>query len=74
MVTLETIARHCAGRDVLVLLGADLEVGELIATGRADAAERAGLRWREELGEGLVFAVTNHHVGYRGVTRAPGRG
>ncbi len=70
VVTLETIARHCAGRDVLVLLGADSEVGELIAAGRADAAERAALRWREELGEGLVFAATNHHVGGRGVTSA----
>ena len=68
--TLEVLARRCAGRDVVVLLGADSEVGELLAAGRIDDAERAARRWREELGPGLALAATNHQTGGRGVASA----
>ena len=70
VVTLETIAQHCAGRDTLVMLGADSEVGELIAAGHPEAARLAAVRWRSELGGGLVLAATNHQTGGRGVTSA----
>lgn len=68
--TIEMIARHCAGRDALVLLGADSDAGELIADGRVGDARGAVLRWREALGDQLLLAATNHHTGGRAVTSA----
>ena len=65
-VSLELIVRHCAGRDAVVLLGADSEVGEALAADRPDLAEAAVRRWRAELGTGLVLAATNHQTGGRG--------
>ncbi|HJE52599.1 MAG TPA: DNA polymerase III subunit alpha [Tessaracoccus flavescens] len=70
VVTLPQIASHCAGRDVAVLLGADSEVGELLAVNRlSDARERVHA-WRDELGDALYLAATNHHTGDRGVGSA----
>ncbi|SDY33917.1 DNA polymerase III subunit alpha [Tessaracoccus flavus] len=68
--TLEMIARHCAGRDVVVLLGADSEAGELVAAGLPEPAARVVGDWREELGEGLVLSATNHQTGGRAVGSA----
>ncbi|SHI39038.1 DNA polymerase III, alpha subunit [Tessaracoccus bendigoensis DSM 12906] len=70
VVTLETIAQHCAGRDAFVLLGADSEVGGLVSAGRPDDARSAVRRWRSELGPGLVLAATNQHTGGRGPASA----
>lgn len=70
VVTLDILARYCAGRDVTVMLGADSEVGDALVAGRPDAAEDAARRWRSELGGGLVLAATNHQVGGHGVGSA----
>ncbi|MHA6512248.1 DNA polymerase III subunit alpha [Tessaracoccus sp. Z1128] len=70
VVSLGILARHCAGHDAVVLLGADSEVGEALAVGRPDLAEVAARRWRAELGSGLVLAATNHQVGGRGAGSA----
>ena len=66
----ELVGRHCAGRDTVVLLGADSEVGEALAAGRPDLAAERLATWRDELGEGVVLAATNHHTGGRGVASA----
>nr|WP_255622308.1 DNA polymerase III subunit alpha [Tessaracoccus sp. OS52] len=68
--TLETIANHCAGRDVVVMLGADSRPGELVAAGDLQAAGEEAARWRELLGDSLVIAATNHQIGGRGPTSA----
>lgn len=70
MVALRTIAQHCAGRDVVVGLGADSHAGRLLTQGRLDDATREVARWRDELGRGVVVAMTNHHTGGRGVASA----
>ena len=70
VVTLSQLGQHCAGRDVVVMVGADSEVGECLAMGRPDEAERVARRWRDELGRGLVVAATNHQTGGRGVASA----
>jgi len=70
VVTLETVAAHCAGRDVTVLLGADSEVGRLLLADGMDGAAAELRRWRDELGGSVVLAPTNHHTGGRGVASA----
>lgn len=70
VVTLDVLARHCAGRDVIVGLGADSPVGRLLVETRTDDALAEARRWREALGRGLVVAATNHHTPGRGVTSA----
>ncbi|NLE98740.1 MAG: DNA polymerase III subunit alpha, partial [Propionibacterium sp.] len=69
-VTLETIAQHCAGHDVVVGLGADSQAGRLLVQGRLDDATHEVARWRDELGGGVVVAATNHHTSGRGVASA----
>ncbi|MDO5092019.1 MAG: DNA polymerase III subunit alpha [Propionibacteriaceae bacterium] len=69
-VTAETLAAHVAGRDAAVLLGADSDVGLLLAADSYDAARRSALEWREAVGDGLVLAATNHRIGGRGVASA----
>ncbi|RMB59680.1 DNA polymerase III subunit alpha [Tessaracoccus antarcticus] len=70
VVTPELVFRHCAGRDVVVTLGADSDVGNLLAENRFDDARRRLSTWRDALGSQVVLAVTNHHVGGRGATSA----
>ncbi|MFD0866740.1 DNA polymerase III subunit alpha, partial [Tessaracoccus lubricantis] len=70
VVTREVIAQHCAGRDVVVLLGADSQPGELLVAGRPQEATQEVRRWRTELGDGLFLAATNHQTGGRGVASA----
>ncbi|MDO5676531.1 MAG: DNA polymerase III subunit alpha [Propionibacteriaceae bacterium] len=70
VVTREIIAQHCAGRDVVVLMGADSQVGELLAAERPREAAEEVRAWRTELGEGLFLAATNHQTGGRGVASA----
>ncbi|GAB3822135.1 DNA polymerase III subunit alpha [Tessaracoccus terricola] len=68
--TAELIGNHCAGRDAVVMLGADSRLGELVAAGELDAARDEVARWRELVGDGLVLAATNHHTGGRGPASA----
>ena len=68
--TLEMIAQHCAGRDIVVALGADSPIGACLAEQQFDAASRVVEQWRDELGGGLVLAMTNHHVAGRGIASA----
>ena len=70
VVTAEQVLRHCAGRDVVVMLGADSDVGALVAAGRLPDAHLQLAKWRDALGDQLVLAATNHHVGGRGPTSA----
>lgn len=70
VVTAALVAQHCVGRDVVVQLGADSDVGALVAAGRFPAAHRQLATWHDPLGDQLVLAATNHHVGGRGVTSA----
>ncbi|MEO7587276.1 MAG: DNA polymerase III subunit alpha [Arachnia sp.] len=70
VVTQELVVRHCAGRDVVVTLGADSDVGNLLADNRFDEAHRRLATWRDGLGGQVVLAATNHHVGGRGATSA----
>ncbi len=63
VVDLEMLVAHCAGRDVLVTLGADSTVGALLLQSRLDDACREAARWQQELGRQLVIAATNQHVG-----------
>ncbi len=70
VVTPEMVFQHCVGRDVVLTLGADSDVGNLLAAeGFSDARRRLAL-WQEQLGDQVVLAATNHHVGGRGVTSA----
>lgn len=70
VVTADLVFQHCVGRDVVVTLGADSDVGNLLAERGFSDAQRRLLAWREQLGSQLVLAATNHHVGGRGVTSA----
>ncbi|MHA7860845.1 DNA polymerase III subunit alpha [Tessaracoccus sp. Y36] len=70
VVTREIIAQHCAGHDVVVILGADSQPGELLVAGRPTEAADEVRKWRTELGEGLFLAATNHQTGGRGVASA----
>ncbi len=69
-VTMDLVADHCAGQDAVVLLGADSDIGELLAASRDDLAGRRLAEWRELLGDGVVLAATNHRLGGRGVASA----
>ncbi len=70
VVTLDVLAQHCAGREVVVGLGADSPAGRLVAQGRLDDALALARRWREVLGREVVVAATNHHVPGRGIASA----
>lgn len=70
VVTREIIAQHCAGHDVVVLLGADSRVGELLVAGHPAEAAAEVRAWRAEVGDGLFLAATNHQTGGRGVASA----
>ncbi|MDO5735156.1 MAG: PHP domain-containing protein, partial [Propionibacteriaceae bacterium] len=70
VVTAELVFQHCVGRDVVVTLGADSDVGALVAMDRFPDAQRQLAVWRDALGNQLVLAATNHHVGGRGATSA----
>lgn len=69
-VTLERIAQHIAGGDVVVGLGADSSVGRLLLDARFDGAVNEIRRWRDALAGGLTVAMTNHHTPGRGVASA----
>ena len=68
--TPDVVAAHCAGRDAVVMLGADSRFGELVAASDLDGARLEADRWRDAMGDGMVIAVTNHMVGGRGVDSA----
>lgn len=70
VVDLEMLAGLCAGRDVLVSLGADSTVGGLLVTSGLQAASAEARRWQEVFAGQLVVAPTNHHVGGTGATSA----
>lgn len=70
VVTAEKVLQHCVGRDVVVMLGADSDVGALVSTDGLPEAHRQLARWRDALGHQVVLAATNHHVGGRGPTSA----
>lgn len=70
VVTREVIAQHCAGHDVVVLLGADSQAGGLLVDGLPAEAAAEVRKWRTELGSGLFLAATNHQTGGRGVASA----
>ncbi len=70
VVTPGLVFQHCVGRDVVVMLGADSDVGALVAAGRFPDAHRRLAQWRNQLGSQLMLAATNHHVGGRGATSA----
>jgi error-prone DNA polymerase len=65
--TLDLVAEHVAGRDVLVLLGPTSEVGAATTLRRADLARSALRPWRELLDPAdLLVELVDH--------RLPGRG
>ena len=65
--TLDLVAEHAAGRDVLVLLGPASEVGAATTLRRDDVAQSVIRRWRELFDPtDLQVEVVNH--------RLPGRG
>ena len=70
VVTADLIFQHCVGRDVVVMLGADSDVGNLLAERGLSEAHQRLLLWRGQLGDQLVLAATNHHVGGRDATSA----
>ncbi len=70
LATADLIAGQVAGRDAVVMLGADSRLGALVADGRIDDARRELAAWRELVGDAVVVAATNHHVGSRGVASA----
>lgn len=70
VVTMDLLAAHCAGGDVVVMPGADSDIGALLAASHHDLALCRARRWRELLGSQLVIAATNHRVEGRGVGSA----
>ncbi|MGD9959629.1 DNA polymerase III subunit alpha [Nocardioides sp.] len=63
VVSLDQIAEHLAGGDVMVLLGPTSEVGVAAAQRRDDRAQAALARWREIVpAENLVVEVVSHRL------------
>lgn len=59
----ERIAAHAADGDLVVMLGADSELGQAAAMDRPDLARDSLQGWRELIADHqLVVAVTNHRV------------
>lgn len=69
-ITIDALAEHCAGGDVVVGLGADSPVGRMLLDARFDYAVGEIRRWLETLGEGVVVSMTNHHAPGRGLASA----
>ncbi len=64
----ELIAEHGADGDLLVLLGADSELGMAAARGDIESAERLLDAWRTRIGEDqLIVAVTHQQVRGTGI-------
>ncbi len=70
VVTTDLVLQHCVGRDVVVTLGADSDIGNLLAERGLPEARQRLMLWRDQLGDQLVLAATNHHVGGRDATSA----
>lgn len=70
VVDLEMLAGACAGRDVLIFLGADSPLGEMLARSDLPAACREAARWQDIFGAQLIIAPTNHHSGGKAVASA----
>ena len=69
--SLDLIAEHAAGGDLVVMLGSDSAVGAAVAQGDRLRAEAELRRWMEALGPGqVVLAATNHQVKGQGVNSA----
>ncbi|WP_148574439.1 DNA polymerase III subunit alpha [Nocardioides caldifontis] len=65
--TLDLVAEHAAGRDVVVLLGPGSEVGAATTLTRPDLGEAVLHRWRELLGPAdLAVELVDHRVAGRG--------
>jgi error-prone DNA polymerase len=63
----ELIAQHASSGDVMVMLGADSEVGTALAAERPELAEELLRRWREIIDSSqLALAVTHHQAGGSG--------
>ncbi len=69
--TRDLVARHAEGGDLLVMLGADSELGLAVARGRLDHAEVELRRWLDVVDPGqVVIAVTDHHLAGTGMATA----
>jgi len=67
--TLDLVAEHTAGKDVLVLLGPASEVGRALTVRRTDLARAVARHWREVVGSSdLLVEVASH----RGAGDGPG--
>ncbi len=63
----DVIARRAAAGDLVVMLGADSELGATLAAGRPDLAERVLRQWHGLVPPtNLIIAVTDHHNPGRG--------
>lgn len=63
LATLDLVAEHAAGGDLLVLLGPASEVGRAVAARRPDLARAALDRWRDGVDPGqLRVEVVSHHA------------
>ncbi len=70
--TLDLVAQHAAGRDVLVLLGPDSEPGRAVTLRRDDLARAALLPWRGLLGPAdLLVEVVSHRLRGSGPGSSP---
>jgi error-prone DNA polymerase len=70
--TLDLVAEHAAGRDVLVLLGPDSEPGRAVTLRRDDLAREALLPWRRLLDPAdLLVEVVSHRLRGSGPGSAP---
>ncbi len=73
MVSLDQIAEHLAGGDVMVLLGPTSEVGLAASLRRDDRAREALGRWREIVPpENLLVEVVSHRLPSRSQEWGPG--
>lgn len=69
--TPELVGRHSESGDLLVMLGADSELGLAVARGRLDHAEAELRRWLDLVDpRQLIISVTNHQVAGKGVGSA----
>ena len=69
--TLDLVAEHAAGKDVLALLGPGSEVGAAVTRRRKDQAVAALGPWRELFGSDLVLEVVDHRLPGQGPRSAP---
>ncbi len=70
--TLDLVAEHVAGKDVLVLLGPGSELGRATTTRRDDLARAALAPWREILDPAdLLVEVTSHRLPGSGPGSSP---